>query len=55
MHITLSMTSHRELMEIGELADLRWYRLQLVATELKEKGGDETIASQPAPWTPLSQ
>jgi len=44
MGTNLSMTSHRQLLEVGELTNLRWYRLQLVATELKVKGDDETIA-----------
>jgi len=30
MHTTLSMTSHIELLEIGELTDLRWHRLQMI-------------------------
>jgi len=40
------VTSHREVLEVGEVTNLRWQRLQLVAIELKEKGGDETIASR---------
>ena len=35
------MTSHNELLEVGELTNLRWQRLQLVGRELKEKGRDE--------------
>jgi len=31
------MTSHKEVLEVGELTNLRWQRLQLVVTELKEK------------------
>ena len=31
----LFMTSHRELLEVGELTNLRWQGLQLVITELK--------------------
>jgi len=31
------MTSHIELLEFGELTDLRWHRQQLIAIELKEK------------------
>ena len=41
MDANLSMTSHIELSEVGELTNLRWPRLQLVLTELKQKGGDE--------------
>jgi len=37
MDTTPSMTSHREHLEVGELTNLRWQRLQLVLIELKEK------------------
>jgi len=36
-------------LEVGELTNLRWQQLQLVVMELKEKGGDQTIASQRTP------
>jgi len=51
MDTTLSMTSHKKHLEVGQLTNLRWQQLQLVANELKEKGGDQTIASQRTPWT----
>jgi len=41
MDTTLSMTSHIELLEVCELTNLRWQRLQLVLIELKYTGGDE--------------
>jgi len=41
MDTTLSMISHGEVLEGGELTNLRWERLQLPVTELKVKGGDE--------------
>jgi len=37
MDTTLSMTSHMQLLEVGELTNLGWQRLQLVLIELKEK------------------
>jgi len=55
MDITLSITSYSEHSEVGELTNLRWQQLQLIAIELKEKGGDQAIMSQRTPWTPLSQ
>jgi len=41
-------------LEVGELTNLRWHRLQLVVIELKMKGGDEMTASQRTPCTPIS-
>jgi len=35
MDITLVMTSHMEQLEVGELTNLRWQQLKLVAIELK--------------------
>jgi len=43
MHTTSQ--THLEQSEFGELTYLRWHRLQLVALELKMKGGDEAIPS----------
>jgi len=45
MDTTLSMTSHGELSEVGELNNLRWHRLQLVHSELKMKGDDRVTAN----------
>jgi len=53
MDITLSITSHRELLEVSELTNLCWKQLQLVIMELKSKGGDQTIASQRTPCITL--
>ena len=42
MDTNQTMTSHPQLLEVGELTNLRWHRLQLVVLKLKKKGGDET-------------
>jgi len=46
MHTTISMTSHIEHLEVDELTNLRWQRLQLVVVELKgkEASGDGVAA-----------